>query len=796
MPDRKIGDYVVGAEIGRGSFANVYKGYNSKTQVSVAIKSVIKSRLRNKKLIENLEVEISILKNLKHPHVVALLDCEQSKHYFHLLMEYCSLGDLSYFITKREELISNHPLITGVFKKYPSPENSKGLNEVITINFVQQLASALKFLRSQNLVHRDIKPQNLLLSPPVSREVFEDRKYTGLWELPVLKIADFGFARFLPATSMAETLCGSPLYMAPEILRYEKYNAKADLWSVGAVVYEMSVGTPPFPAHNHVELLRNIERQKDKISFPKVAQVPPEIIQLICGLLKQQATERMSFQEFFNDPVITTKLQPCSDEPLLPQNQHIDENLFISEYLPRNSITDKNINNNITNIAKNGVEEALLEEEDEEEDQDQLPSKNDNIQHMEPDSSMLLNKTTQKQTEVQSQPRRELVSEKDYVVVEKRAVEVNALADELEHAGSGALAMQLTNNVGTPYTRRYSSSSRSSSTGSNQRRPSFGDRKVPISISPTNALSKAINIASNRLFKQPSPPKATPVLLEEKDKDKNTERLTSTVFNQNMLNSTTTREITRPLHSLTITSSTSDEEIIQRLSNLTTKAYAIKLLAEIKFSQLAPLPPSNETAVFDNYGDDEGTQSGYNNEPLSPILIKTIGEEGIALYVKTLFLLSKAMNIAMEWWRLNSLSRPASPKLNDLVQWIRGKFNESLEKAEFIKLKLQNAKEQLEESESDTDKTVVAEKLIFDRAIEISRIAVVNELKNDDLVGTELSYATAIWMLEALLEPDDTEESKLDDEDRKMIEKFISSIGNRLSVLRKKIESTSQETRK
>lgn len=66
--------------------------------------------------------------------------------------------------------------------------------------------------------------------------------------MPILKIADFGFARFLPSTSMAETLCGSPLYMAPEILRYEKYNAKADLWSVGAVLYEMVVGKPPFKA--------------------------------------------------------------------------------------------------------------------------------------------------------------------------------------------------------------------------------------------------------------------------------------------------------------------------------------------------------------------------------------------------------------------------------------------------------------------------------------------------------------------------------------------------------------------
>ena len=83
----------------------------------------------------------------------------------------------------------------------------------------------------------------------------------------MLKIADFGFARSLPSTALAETLCGSPLYMAPEILRYEKYDARADLWSVGTVLYEMMTGKPPFRASNHVDLLRRIEKGEDKIKF-------------------------------------------------------------------------------------------------------------------------------------------------------------------------------------------------------------------------------------------------------------------------------------------------------------------------------------------------------------------------------------------------------------------------------------------------------------------------------------------------------------------------------------------------
>jgi serine/threonine-protein kinase ULK/ATG1 len=89
-----------------------------------------------------------------------------------------------------------------------------------------------------------------------------------LASLPILKLGDFGFARSLVQESLASTLCGSPLYMAPEILRGEKYDAKTDLWSVGAIVYEMITGKTPFRAQNHIELLRKIEKGDGWIRFP------------------------------------------------------------------------------------------------------------------------------------------------------------------------------------------------------------------------------------------------------------------------------------------------------------------------------------------------------------------------------------------------------------------------------------------------------------------------------------------------------------------------------------------------
>ena len=179
------------------------------------------------------------------------------------------------------------------------------------------IARALKFLRTRNLIHRDIKPQNLLLKPASPEELARGHPLG----VPILKVADFGFARFLPNAVLAETLCGSPLYMAPEILRYEKYDAKADLWSVGAVLYETAVGRPPFRAQNHIELLKKIEQTKRlrfpdedpeaKNKDPKPQPVPRDIKNLIERLLMRVPSQRASFEEFFSSEALkNSKTRP------------------------------------------------------------------------------------------------------------------------------------------------------------------------------------------------------------------------------------------------------------------------------------------------------------------------------------------------------------------------------------------------------------------------------------------------------------------------------------------------------
>lgn len=104
--------------------------------------------------------------------------------------------------------------------------------------FLQQIAGAMRLLHSKGIIHRDLKPQNILLSNPAGRRANPNSIR--------VKIADFGFARYLQSNMMAATLCGSPMYMAPEVIMSQHYDGKADLWSIGTIVYQCLTGKAPF----------------------------------------------------------------------------------------------------------------------------------------------------------------------------------------------------------------------------------------------------------------------------------------------------------------------------------------------------------------------------------------------------------------------------------------------------------------------------------------------------------------------------------------------------------------------
>ncbi|KAL2502960.1 Protein kinase superfamily protein [Forsythia ovata] len=265
-----VGDYMVGRQIGSGSFSTVWHARHRVHGTEVAIKEIVTARL-NLKLQESLKSEIFILKKINHPNIIRLHDMIEEPDKLYIILEYCKGGDLSMYI---QQHVGRIP-------------------EVTAKHFMQQLAAGLKVLRENNLIHRDLKPQNLLLST-------DD-------ENSVLKIADFGFARSLQPRGLAETLCGSPLYMAPEIMQLQKYDAKADLWSVGAIQFQLVTGKTPFTGNNQIQLLQNIMKSTELQFPPDAENLSPDCMDLCRKLLRRNPVERLTFEEFFNHPYLSQR---------------------------------------------------------------------------------------------------------------------------------------------------------------------------------------------------------------------------------------------------------------------------------------------------------------------------------------------------------------------------------------------------------------------------------------------------------------------------------------------------------
>lgn len=172
----RIGPYQIGSEIGKGSFAVVHKGVmlpeserdsavgsstSSRPVKEVAIKIVTRRKLTSK-LLANLDIEIAILKEVSHHNIVELLDCLTNETHIYLVMDFSSGGDLSQYIRNKGTLSNDPASLSKSFvqaaAQYPHPKDG-GLHQRVVRSFLEQLASAMEFMRVRNIVHRDIKPQ-------------------------------------------------------------------------------------------------------------------------------------------------------------------------------------------------------------------------------------------------------------------------------------------------------------------------------------------------------------------------------------------------------------------------------------------------------------------------------------------------------------------------------------------------------------------------------------------------------------------------------------------------------------
>lgn len=878
-PDDLIGDFVRKNEIGKGSFATVYLAQHRKKKSYAAIKAIARKKL-SKRLLQNLDMEIAVLKDIQHPHIVALFRAEQTPEWFYMVMEYCQLSDLSQFLKKRDQ-VAELPETRDIFRRYPNSSHG-GFHEVLCRHFIKQLSSAMNYLKAKGMVHRDIKPQNLLLNPPptyMSKQRPEDLPLeasefsltngVGLQSLPMLKLADFGFARYLPSTSMAETLCGSPLYMAPEILRYEKYDAKADLWSTGAVLFEMMYGKAPFRASNHVELLRKIEQANNKIEFHQKVPLSSGMKDLIRKLLNKSPLERITYEGLAEHIVVS------GDIPNLAPEDH--EMAFKAMPQPASGVK-RSTETSSRPLSEPGVRHRPSQEDAgypsrKPSDQESKPRSEDMVRRKSSTGSQksaegvaveMQRRPSQRDQMKQRRPsitahqtapgRQELVAgvvggpssaprmerrpsraspltnppmvrepstadpgrlgqdtalrqarertaqdmafEKEYVMVEKRAVEINAFADEMDanrNMVQGALSRRYTTQgrpapvagVEPSSPSRAMQAVASRPQASHQRAGSFERRYAPSPQSATNMLTKALNAANTRLFgalgtsppfgKGASPPRgygAFPVYPAP----------------QGALLLDNGNESRTPVDE--------DTKIVRTMEDAGHRSEVIFGFAEVKYRQLLPATPSTQDALGIQQIGSPDKLTGFGGEEdkdMTTVATVTVAEEALVLYVKTLAILAKTIDLAGYWWnkqnRVEALpadptARPSNPnatevgkRMNNVVQWARNRFNECLEKSEVVGRRLQMAQRELPldhqghpdnhppTGASGTVTTsaeqirissgMTAEKLMFERAVEMSRAAAVSELVGEDLADCEISYVTAVMLLEAVLESDD-----------------------------------------
>tara|TARA_X000000950_G_scaffold285720_1_gene392402 strand:- start:2079 stop:3464 length:1386 start_codon:yes stop_codon:yes gene_type:complete len=253
-----VNEYIINRKrIGKGSFSTIYKGYSTKNNQVYAIKEIVVDKKQNKSLVKR---ELSVLKTLDHPSIVKLHDViiDTSYNNIYFVLDYYPKGDFAKFL-------DNKPLKEKFCKKY-----------------LKQLAEGLEYLLDKDILHRDLKPQNILLT----------NEYN-------IKITDFGFAKQIDKNALINTLCGSPMYMAPEIINKKEYDIKSDLWSVGVILYEMVYGQVPYNVGTFVELIKNINKGNIQYNIKNIV-VSDSCLELMTSLLTKEPEYRINWEDFFN----------------------------------------------------------------------------------------------------------------------------------------------------------------------------------------------------------------------------------------------------------------------------------------------------------------------------------------------------------------------------------------------------------------------------------------------------------------------------------------------------------------
>ena len=320
--------------IGKGGFGSVWKVRHKITKQIFAIKVINKESIVKQKMVEQTNREIEIMYKLDHPHIIKLYSHFEDDEDFCLIMQIASKGQL-YSIIKR----------------------LKRLDQRTAAQYMREVISAIKYLHTRNppIIHRDIKPENILLDQ-------EGR----------CKLADFGWSNFDEGNKFRDTYCGTPEYLAPEMITKSGHNESVDIWALGVLIFEMLTGRTPFNfTGDRIQLFNNIKTLRIVWTddFPQLAK------DLVGKILRLNPKDRLTLDEIINHqwfrdvPIIKPVLTPV----VYTERQKLESHLIqsIPEFDKERNIMNKsalgtNKQQKVTRIIshnENPIKEANIQQE-------------------------------------------------------------------------------------------------------------------------------------------------------------------------------------------------------------------------------------------------------------------------------------------------------------------------------------------------------------------------------------------------------------------------------------------------
>lgn len=322
-------------EIGRGNYSKVYMAIEFLSRQPYAVKIIQKDN-QSHLVLQTLKIEIEIMRKIKHPRIINLHYVYETDEAFHLILDYVRGGELH----KRLKMA-----------KYP---------EQIAAIFMKNLIQTLDFLHRNGIVHRDIKPENIL--------VLSGDNYTEF------KLCDFGLSAFLNDSDGLTLRCGSPGFVAPEILRRQKYDFKVDIFSAGIICYIMLIGKSPFAGSNPNDVLAKNRECKIDFEIDEFNNISKLARDFVMALTQEDSDRRPSAMEVLNHPWINKISSKKTPEALksrvsntfnLRQLKTLANNNFLQSFSRSpQSITPINKIDSKATIAKSRKLMRILREEE------------------------------------------------------------------------------------------------------------------------------------------------------------------------------------------------------------------------------------------------------------------------------------------------------------------------------------------------------------------------------------------------------------------------------------------------